>query len=88
MPVEVKVDVELSVSVLLHQGFLSRIDSRLPFWVRVQIESIQVVVVGVEAEVASRYPIRVKQWHYLEVVELQQDTGLLAAKDLCVIYLL
>jgi len=46
------------------------------------------VVVGVEAEVASRYPIRVKQWHYLEVVELQQDTGLLAAKDLCVIYLL
>jgi phosphomethylpyrimidine synthase len=60
MPVKVKVDVELSVSVLLHQGLLSRIDSRLPFWVRVQIESIQVVVVGVEAEVASRYPIGIE----------------------------
>lgn len=59
MPMKVKVDVELSVSVLLHKGLFSRIDGRLPLRVWVQVEPIQVVVVGVEAEVASRNSIRV-----------------------------
>lgn len=53
MPMKVKVDVELSISVLLHKGLLRSIDGRLPLWVWAQVETIQVVVVGVEAEVAS-----------------------------------
>ncbi len=88
MSMKVKVDVELPISVLLHKGLLRPIDGWLPFRIRAHVESIQVVVVGVEAEVASRYSIRVQYWHYLEAVEFQQDTGLFTAKDLCVICLL
>ena len=59
MTMKVEVDVELPISVLLQKGLLRSIDGRLPFRVWAQIESIQVVVVGVKAEVASRYSIRV-----------------------------
>ena len=47
MPMKVKVDVELPVPVLLHKRFFSRIDGRLPLRVWVEVESIQIVVVGV-----------------------------------------
>lgn len=54
-------------------------DSGLKFRVRVQVEAVQVVIVGVQAEVASRDTVWVEQRDDLEDILLEEQTGLLSA---------
>ena len=77
---QVQVDVKVLVPVLLHQSLFGSVDGRLPLGVGGQVEPVQVVVVGVQPEVASRNAVWVQDRHHFKYVELQENSRLLTAK--------
>ena len=77
MAMQIEVDLEASALILLNHSLLGLIDGGLPVRTWVQVESIEVVVVGIQSIVPTSHTIRVKQWNYLEAVLLQEDCCLL-----------
>ena len=66
--VEVNVELEISILVLLYYCFFGLVNRRLLMRTRIQVESIQVVVVRVQPVIASSNAVRVQQWNYFELV--------------------
>ena len=70
--VQVDVNLKLAQQMLLKYRFLCFKDRRLLLRTRIEVESVQIVVVGVQAVVAARDSIRIYKWNDLEDVLLQQ----------------
>lgn len=68
MTVEVNVELEITILVLLYDSFFGLVNRRLLMRTRIQVESIQVVVVRVQPVIASSNAVRVQQWNYFELV--------------------
>lgn len=77
MAVQVNVDLQVAVLVLLHDCSLRLVDRGLLMRAGIEVEPIQVVVVGVQPVVASSHAIWVQQGYDLELVLLKQNGGLL-----------
>lgn len=77
---QINVDVQVPIIMLLNQGLLSGIYRGLKFGVRIQVEPIEVVVVGIESEVPTRYTVWVQQGHYFEDIVLKEQPTLLTVR--------
>jgi len=65
---QINVNVQVVIGLLLNNCELSCMYCWLQLWVRVQIESIQIMIVSVESEISSIDSIWVKMRYYLKLV--------------------
>ena len=75
---QINIDLQISKFLLLHYGSLGYVNSRLLFWARVQVKSVQVMIVCIQSVIPTSHTIWVQKRNDLELVFFEQQPGLLS----------
>ena len=77
VPVEVDVELEVACFMSRHNCFFNHINSRLKLRTRIQVKSIQIMVMSVQPIVSSSHTVRINKRYNFNDIVFQNKTSLL-----------